>query len=120
MPDAPPAAQQLAGVLLAQIVTLDVVPMAWENVDGVQRAYPPAGETLSLYDPALDVLAQIFKDSIGNAYRSVSGGTLFSFTGWMPQSQDSWAHIAGVNHSVQTYVDFVQTEAAKETGAGKG
>jgi len=94
--------------------TLDVVPMAWQNVDGVQRAYPPPGQTLSEYDPPLDALALVFKDSIGNAYRSATGGTAFQFTGWMPQSPDNWAHIAAVNHAVATYVDFVQKQAYKE------
>src|SRR5579884_4114231 len=94
--------------------TLDVVPMAWQNVDGVQRAYPPPGQTLSEYDPPLDALALVFKDSIGNAYRSATGGTAFQSTGWMPQSPDNWAHIAAVNHAVATYVDFVQKQAYKE------
>ncbi len=100
--------------------TLDVVPMAWENVDGVQRSYPRPGQTLSEFDPPADALAQILKDSTGNAYRSVGGGTLFSFTGWMPQSPDSWGDIAAQNHAVQTYVDHVQAQAYEELRSGGG
>ncbi len=100
--------------------TLDVVPMAWENVDGVQRAYPPPGQTLSEFDPPVDALAEILKDSTGNAYRSVAGGTLFSFNGWMPQSADSWDHIAAVNHAAQTYLDYVQARAYEELRSGGG
>jgi lipase (class 3) len=94
--------------------TLDVVPMAFENLSGVQRSYPPPGQTLTEFDPALDVLVQTFKDSTGNVYRSVSGGTLFSFTGWVPPSAAEWAQIAAVNHATAIYLDFVRTQAYKE------
>lgn len=93
------------------INTLDVIPMAFENVSGVQQAYPPPGQTLTEFDPSLDALAQTFKDSTGNVYRSVSGGTLFSFTGWMPQSAAGWSQIAATNHASATYLDFVRKQA---------
>jgi hypothetical protein len=93
--------------------TLDVVPMAFENLDGVQKAYPPPGQTLSEFDLALDALAQTFKNSTGNVYRTVSGGTLFSFTGWMPQKAAGWDQIAATNHAAETYLDFVRAEAYK-------
>jgi triacylglycerol lipase len=90
---------------------LDIVPMAFENLAGVQQAYPSPGQTLTEFDPSLDALAQTFKDSTGNVYRSVSGGTLFSFTGWMPTSAAGWAEIAANNHATATYLDFVRKEA---------
>jgi triacylglycerol lipase len=91
--------------------TLDIVPMAFENLSGVQQAYPSPGQTLTEFDAALDALAQTFKDSTGNVYRSVSGGTLFSFTGWMPTSATGWDQIAATNHATATYLDFVRKEA---------
>ena len=90
--------------------TLDVIPMAFDNLSGVQQAYPSPGQTLTLFDPSLDALVQTFKDSTGNVYRSV-GGTLFSFTGWMPQSAAGWDQIAATNHASATYLDFVRKEA---------
>ncbi|HEX3469065.1 MAG TPA: lipase family protein [Candidatus Elarobacter sp.] len=94
--------------------TLDIVPMAFANLSGVQQSYPKPGQTLTEFDPALDAIAQTFKDSTGNVYRSVSGGTLFSFTAWMPPSAAGWAQIAATNHAVETYRDFVQKQAYKE------
>lgn len=98
--------------------TLDVVPMAFENLSGVQQSYPSPGQTLTEFDPALDAAAQVFKDSTGNVYRSVSGGRLFSFTGWMPQSAAAWDQIAGTNHGTATYLDFVQKQAYQEIYGG--
>jgi hypothetical protein len=91
--------------------TLDIVPMAFENLSGVQQSYPKPGQTLTEFDPALDAVAQTFKDSTGNVYRSVTGGTLFSFTGWMPQSAAGWDQIAATNHATATYLDFVRKQA---------
>ncbi len=59
--------------------------MAFQNVDGVQNAYPPPGQTLSEFDLALDVLAQTFKNQI-----------------------------AATNHAAQTYLDAVRDEAYKQ------
>ena len=91
--------------------TLDIVPMAFENLSGVQQCYPSPGQTLTEFDPALDAVAQTFKDSTGNVYRSVSGGTLLSFTGWMPATAASWSQIAATNHASATYLDFVRKHA---------
>jgi hypothetical protein len=91
--------------------TLDIVPMAFENLSGVQQSYPSPGQTLSEFDPALDAVAQTFKDSTGNVYRSVSGGTSFSFAGWMPTSAAAWDQIAATNHASATYLDFVRKQA---------
>jgi hypothetical protein len=98
--------------------TLDIVPMAFQNLAGVQQAYPKPGQTLTEFDPSLDALAQTFKDSTGNVYRSVSGGTLFAFTGWMPQSAAGWSQIAATNHATATYLDFVGKQAYKELYGG--
>jgi len=40
--------------------TLDVVPMAFANLSGVQQSYPKPGQTLSEFDPSLDTLARTF------------------------------------------------------------
>ncbi len=45
---------------------------------------------------------------------------LFSFNGWMPQSADSWDHIAAVNHAAQTYLDYVLVQAYEELRSGGG
>ncbi len=94
--------------------TLDIVPMAFENMDGIQQSYPKPGQTLSEFDLSLDGLAQTFKNSAGNVYRSPGGGTLFSFTGWMPQSAAGWAQIAATNHATATYLDFVRKQAYQQ------
>jgi hypothetical protein len=98
--------------------TLDIVPMAFGNLADVQQSYPSPGQTLTEFDPALDAIAQTLKDSTGNVYRSVSGGTLVSFTGWMPQSAAGWDQIAATNHSTATYLDFVRKQAYQEIYGG--
>lgn len=93
--------------------TLDIVPMAFENLDGIQKAYSPTGETISESGLGFDTIVQTAKDSIGNVYRSPKGGTVLSYTGWMPTTVAKWADIVAANHASQLYLDEVQTAAAK-------
>jgi len=92
--------------------TLDIVPMAFENLDGIQKAYSPTGETISESGLGLDAIVQTAKDSIGNVYRSPKGGAVLSFTGWMPPTVAQWSEIVATNHASQLYLDKVQTAAA--------
>jgi triacylglycerol lipase len=93
--------------------TLDIVPMAFENLDGIQKAYSPTGETISEAGEGLDTIVQSAKDSVGNVYRSPMGGSLLSFTGWMPATAAPWSDIVAANHASQLYLNAVQAAAAE-------
>lgn len=93
----------------ACVNALDVVPMAWQNLDGIQRMYPKPGQTLTEWGVAYDLIISAYKDSLGVAYRPV-GGTLDTFAGWMPQHPAGFGQIAAVNHSHDTYLDHVRVE----------
>jgi triacylglycerol lipase len=93
--------------------TLDIVPMAFENLDGIQRAYSPNGQTISESGLGLDAIVQTAKDSVGNVYRSPKGGAELSFTGWMPPTVAQWSQIVATNHASQLYLNAVQAAAAE-------
>ncbi len=100
----------------ACVNTLDVVPMAWQNLDGIQRSYPPPGQTLTEWGVAFDLIVAANKAALGVAYRPV-GGTVDSFTGWMPGKAASFGQIALVNHDMNTYLDHVRVETYPELHA---
>lgn len=93
----------------ACVNTHDVIPMAWQNLDGIQRSYAPPGQTLTEWGVGYDAIVAANKDALGVAYRSV-GGTVDSFPGWMPSTTASFAQIALVNHDMDTYLDHVRVE----------
>ncbi len=93
----------------ACVNTHDVVPMAWQNLDGIQRSYQPPGQTLTEWGVGYDLIVAANKDALGVAYRSV-GGRVDSFTGWMPSRPASFGQIALVNHDINTYLDHVRVE----------
>ena len=100
----------------ACVNTLDVVPMAWENLDGIQRSYPKPGQTLTEWGVGYDLIVAANKDALGVAYRPV-GGTVDSFSGWMPSQTASFGQIALVNHDIDTYLDHVRVETYPELHA---
>ncbi len=100
----------------ACVNTLDVVPMAWQNLDGIQRMYPKPGQTLTEWGVLYDLIVTKYKDDLGVAYRPV-GGTIDTFAGWMPQHPASFGQIAAVNHSHDTYLDHVRVKTYPELHA---
>jgi hypothetical protein len=93
----------------ACVNALDIVPMAWQNLNGIQRMYPRPGQTLTEWGVGYDLILTTYKDSLGVAYRPV-GGTVDTFTGWMPSTTASFGQIAAVNHDHDTYLDHVRVE----------
>ncbi|GAC1575171.1 MAG: hypothetical protein NVS3B7_07570 [Candidatus Elarobacter sp.] len=93
----------------ACVNTLDIVPKAWHNLDGIQRSYPPPGQSIAEFGVSYDGLLALYKDSLGVAYQPVTAPAPDTFTGWMPQKPAGFAQIAAVNHSTDTYLDHIRT-----------
>jgi hypothetical protein len=91
---------------------LDIVPMAFERLDDIQKTYPSPGPTLTEFSPVFNEAVQTARISTSNVYRSISGGTLLSIKGWTPEHSATWDQIVAENHASQLYLSAVQTAAA--------
>jgi hypothetical protein len=91
----------------ALVNTLDIVPMAWWNLDGIQHMYPPPAQSIAQFGVAVAGLLAIYKDSLATAYKPVTSPPADTFKGWMPEHPDKFAHTMEENHSILIYKGHV-------------
>lgn len=91
----------------ALVNTLDIVPMAWWNLDGIQHTYPPPAQTIAQFGVSYWGLLDIYKVSLAGAYKPVTAPPADTFKGWMPAVPDKYAHTAGENHTITIYQGHV-------------
>ncbi|HEY0383324.1 MAG TPA: lipase family protein [Candidatus Elarobacter sp.] len=87
----------------ALVNTLDIVPMAWWNLGGIQHMYPPPAQNIAQFGVAVWGLLTIYKDSLAKVYRPVMKPAPDTFRGWMPEHPDKFAHTMGENHTISIY-----------------
>jgi hypothetical protein len=87
----------------ALVNTLDIVPLAWHNLDGIQHLYPRPGQTAGEFGVAYAGLLALYKDSLATAYKPVTAPPADTFRGWMPEHPDKYAHTVGENHTIAIY-----------------
>lgn len=87
----------------ALVNTLDIVPMAWWNLGGIQHMYPPPAQSVAQFGVAIAGLLAIYKDSLAQAYRPVTKPPADTFRGWMPEHPDKFAHTMEENHTIAIY-----------------
>jgi hypothetical protein len=91
----------------ALVNTLDVVPLAWWNLDEIQHMYPPPGQTVAEFGVAIAGLLALYKDSLATAYKPVTHPPADTFKGWMPEQPDKFADTMGQNHTISIYKGHV-------------
>ena len=87
----------------ALVNTLDIVPLAWHDLDGIQRLYPRPGQTPGEFGAIYGSLLALYKDSLATAYKPVTVPPADTFHGWMPAHPDKYAHTVGENHAIAIY-----------------
>jgi hypothetical protein len=87
----------------ALVNTLDIVPMAWWNLDEIQHMYPPPAQTVAQFGVAVAGLLALYKDSLATAYKPVTQPPADTFKGWMPEHPDKFANTMGQNHTISIY-----------------
>ncbi len=94
----------------ALVNTLDVIPRAWADLDGLQHLYPSPGQTVAEFGAGVAALLATFKDSLALAYKPVTRPPTDTFTGWMPQHPDKFEHTLSENHTIAIYKGHVVAE----------
>ena len=94
----------------ALVNTLDVIPRAWADLDGLQHLYPRPGQTVAEFGVTIAGLLAIYKDSLAAAYKPITKPPADTFTGWQPQHPDKFEHTLSENHTISIYKDRVVTE----------
>jgi hypothetical protein len=87
----------------ALVNTLDIVPMAWWNLDEIQHMYPAPAQTIGEFGVGIAAALAIYKDSLATAYKRVTSPAAQTFQGWMPQHPDKFAHTMEENHTISIY-----------------
>jgi triacylglycerol lipase len=87
----------------ALVNALDIVPMAWWNLDGIQHQYPPPGQSVAQFGVAFAGLLALYKDSLAAAYKPVTIPPPETFPGWMPAVPDKFEHTVAANHTIDIY-----------------
>jgi hypothetical protein len=87
----------------ALVNTLDIVPMAWANLDGLQHQYPPPGQSVAEFGVAIATALAGYKDSLAGAYKPVTNPPPDTFGGWMPAVPDKFEHTVAANHTIDIY-----------------
>jgi triacylglycerol lipase len=91
----------------ALVNTLDIVPMAWADLDTMQHQYPPPAQTVAEFGVGIAALLAIYKDSLAQAYRPIANPPRDTFRGWMPAQPDKFEHTAAENHTMSIYYGHV-------------
>jgi hypothetical protein len=91
----------------ALVNTLDIVPMAWWNLNQIQHMYPPPAQTIAEFGVGIAGLLALYKDSLATAYKPVTAPPADTFKGWMPEHPDKFAHTMGENHTIAIYKGHV-------------
>ena len=91
----------------ALVNTVDIVPLAWWNLDAIQHMYPPPAQAIAQFGVAVAGLLAIYKDSLATAYKPVTAPPADTFKGWMPEHPDKFAHTMEANHSIVIYKGHV-------------
>ena len=87
--------------------TLDIVPMAWTNLQGVVDSFAPPGQLLKSYSETLWVFVQGAKLAVFGEYTALPG-TLDTFQGTAPASGTTFPTEAEAQHSMaDTYLPYV-------------
>ncbi|OCL02698.1 alpha/beta-hydrolase [Glonium stellatum] len=88
--------------------TLDIVPMAWTNILGVQTSFPSPGQTLLSYNFPLWLAVGGAAIITGKLGYTALPGTLDKFQGPDPKEGTTYATEAGTQHWMQgTYLPHV-------------
>jgi hypothetical protein len=93
----------------ALVNTLDIVPMAWANLDGIQHQYPPPAQSVAQFGVGIAGLLALYKDSLATAYKPVTSPPPDTFRGWMPAVPDKFEHTVAENHTISIYRGHVQS-----------
>ena len=87
----------------ALVNTLDIVPMAWWNLGGIQHMYPPPAQNIAMAGVAVWGLLTIYKDSLAKVYQPVTKPAPDTFRGWMPEHPDMFTNTMSENHKIAIY-----------------
>lgn len=91
----------------ALVNTLDVVPMAWWNLNALQHVYPAPAQTVAQFGVAYAGMLALYKDSLATAYKPVTAPPADTFKGWMPEKPDKFANTMEQNHAIAMYKGHV-------------
>ena len=94
----------------ALVNTLDVIPRAWADLDGLQHLYPRPGQTVGEFGVAIAGLIALYKDSLNIAYKPVTKPPADTFTGWQPGQPDKFEHTLSENHTISIYKGHIVAE----------
>ncbi len=91
----------------ALVNTLDIVPMAWWNLDRIQRMYPRPSQSIAEFGVSIAGLLALYKDSLAAAYKPVIAPPPEMFSGWMPSQPNKFEHTMFENHAIATYKEHI-------------